>query len=392
MVLPAPVGPTSAVVLPALRREVEAEDALVAAPEAEGHVLVAHLAHHIRQRQGAGLLAHALGGVEQVEEAAQGGRVLEHAHGEAGQQVELADHDRRETDEGHDLAHGDPALPHQHGADGVDGDHGDGGGGAREHREQAPPGQHRILRGEQVGHDRAHGLHLGAEAGIALHHRDVAQHVADAAVDVVVVLLDGGLAGAGSLRHQDVGGDVDDRQRRQDQRHGRVHVDGGRDQHQDADQRHELLAQERQPVPEQRVGAGQDGAHDRARALLGVIADGQDDGVLEGLAERGQPVAMGQPVGHHRHHHPGEDADKAHQRPQADDGEGALAQRQGVHHARQQHLLGNRHGAERDAAGHDPEGSGALRQEHRQRALVDLPERQRRVHLSPLPVDPLSDL
>ena len=44
---------------------------------------------------------------------------------------------------------------------------------------------------------RAHGLHLGGEARVALHHRDVAEHVADAAVDVVVILLDGGLAGAG---------------------------------------------------------------------------------------------------------------------------------------------------------------------------------------------------
>ena len=97
----------------------------------------------------------------------------------------------------------------------------------------------------------------------------------------------------------------------------RVHVDRGRHQHHDADEGHELLAQERQPVPEQRIGAGQDGAHHRARALLGVIADRQDDGVLEGLAQRGQPAPVRQPVGHDRHHDAGEDADQAEQRPTA---------------------------------------------------------------------------
>ena len=107
VVLPAPVGPTSAVVLPACGVEADAEHALVAVLEAEGHVLVAHLAGDVRQRHGVRLLAHALGGVEQVEEAAQGRGVLEDAHGEARQQVELADHHGGKADEGHDLADGD---------------------------------------------------------------------------------------------------------------------------------------------------------------------------------------------------------------------------------------------------------------------------------------------
>ena len=48
----------------------------------------------------------------------------------------------------------------------------------------------------------------------------------------------------------------------------------------------------------------------------------------------------------------GEDADQAEQRPQADDREGALPERQRIDHARQQHLLGDRHDAERDAGHH----------------------------------------
>ena len=230
-----------------------------------------------------------------------------------------------EADEGHDLADRDLLARHQQGADGVDGDHRDGGGDARQHRQQAPPGEDRILRRQQLRHDRAHGLHLGGEARVALHHRDVAEHVADPAVDVVVIPLDGGLVGAGPARHIHVGEHVDDGQRRQDQRHLRVHVDGGRHQHEQAHEGHELLAQERQPVPEQRIGAGQDGAHHRARSLLRVVADRQHDRVLERLSQRGESAAMREPVGRHRHDHAGDDADEAEHGPQADDREGRLA-------------------------------------------------------------------
>ena len=69
MVLPAPVGPTSATVLPGRRLEADVEHALVAVPEAERHVLVAHVAGDVGERPGVRLLAHAVGGIEQVEEA-----------------------------------------------------------------------------------------------------------------------------------------------------------------------------------------------------------------------------------------------------------------------------------------------------------------------------------
>ena len=319
--------------------EAGVEHALVAVPEAEGYVLVADVAGHAFERLGVGFLAHALGGIEQIEEAAQGGRILEDAHGEARQQIELADHQAGKGDERHDLADVVSSALDQHGADRVDGDEGDGCSRAGKNRQQPPPGENGILGSQQLGDDRAHGLHLGGEAGIALHHRDVAEHVADAAVDVVVVLLDGGLSGAGLARHQHVGEHVDDGEHRQDRGQRGVHVDGGRHQHEDADERDELLAQERQPVPEQRVGAGEDGAHHRARAFLGVVADRQDDGVLEGQAKRGETAPVRQAIGHHRHDHAGHDADQADQRPQADDRKGALSEGQRVHDASKQHAL-----------------------------------------------------
>ena len=379
MVLPAPVGPTSATGPTGRRFQIDAENALVAVLELECHVLVAHVAGDLGERPGVGLLAYAVGGVEHLEKAPERRRVLEDAHGESGQQVELADQQAGEADEGNDLADRDLLARDKHGADRIDGDHRDGGGDAGEHRQQPPPGEDGVLSRQQLGHDGAHGLHLGGEARIALHHRDVAEHVADPPVDVVVIALDGGLVGAGAARHVHVGEHVHHRQRRQDQRHLGVHVDSGRHQHQQAHERDELLAQEGQPVPEQRVGAGQDGAHYRARPLLGVIADRQDDGVLERLPQCRQAPAMREPVGRHRHDHAGDDADQAQHRPQSDDREGSLSERQGVDHPRQQHLLGDRHDAERDAGQHDQQGLPPLDHEHRHGTLVEAPDRHVRL-------------
>ena len=105
--------------------------------------------------------------------------------------------------------------------------------------------------------------------------------------------------------------------------------------------------------------------------------------MLEGLAQRGEAAAVREPVGRHRHDHAGDDAEQAEHRPQADDREGPLPERQGIDHARQQHLLGDRHDAERDAGQHDPAGLPALDDEHRQRALVDVPDRHRRSSAAP---------
>src|SRR5207248_9323734 len=69
--------------------------------------------------------------------------------------------------------------------------------------------------------------------------------------------------------------------------------------------------------------------------------------VLERLPQRGQAVAMRETIGHDSHDHAGDDADEADQGPQPDDREGALSERQGIHYAGQQDLLGDRHDPER---------------------------------------------
>ncbi len=194
VVLPDPVGPTSATVCAGLGFEIDIEHALPAGGEAEADVVVAHFAARVRQRLGAGLLGDAVGLVDEREIGLQDRRLTMHGGDEAGDLIELGDQQIGKADERHDLADRQLAAPREHGAEREDGHHGDGGGGALQHRQDAPPGQHRILRGQEVAHDAAHGVALGFEAREALHHRDVADDVADAPVDRGVVALDVGLA------------------------------------------------------------------------------------------------------------------------------------------------------------------------------------------------------
>ena len=77
--------------------------------------------------------------------------------------------------------------------------------------------------------------------------------------------------------------------------------------------------------------------------------------------ERGEAAPVRQPVGHHRHDDAGKDADEADQGPQADDGKSALPERERIHDAGEQHLLGDRHDAERDARQHHPDGLARAR-------------------------------
>ncbi len=93
---------------------------------------------------------------------------------------------------------------------------------------------------------------------------------------------------------------------------------------------------------------------------------------------------MREPVGHHGHHHARKDADQADHGPQADDGKRRLPQGQGIHDAREQHLLGDRHRSQCDAAHDEPEGPRALHEEQPQGALVDFPNRNARFHLGRL--------
>ena len=76
---------------------------------------------------------------------------------------------------------------------------------------------------------------LGGEAGVALHHGDVADHVADAAEHVLVVALDRHLAGLGAADDDEVDRDIDHGQGRQQAGQPRVHEERRGHQEGDAD-------------------------------------------------------------------------------------------------------------------------------------------------------------
>jgi hypothetical protein len=284
--------------------------------------------------------------------------LLRHAHEELRQVIELADQQRREGDEGHDLADRHLAALDQHRAEREDGDHGDRSGGTGEDRQDAPPGQHRILRAQQPPHDVAHRPLLDGEPRVALHHGDIAEHVADPAVDVVVIALDRLLPARGAPRHHHVQGYEDDGQDAKDGGQPRIQRDRGRHQQHHADQRRHLLAQQRQPLPEHRVRAGQDRADDRARSALGVIADRQGDRAIEGARHHREPPAMDEAVGGHGHRDARQDPDHAQRGPGADQTRWRFAAGERVDDPSEQHRLGELHqrrdeiGA--DEAGHDP--------------------------------------
>jgi hypothetical protein len=84
-----------------------------------------------------------------------------------------------------------------------------------------------------------------SKPGIALDDCHVAQYVADPPEHAAVVALYRRLATPGATNDQDVQGQVDHRQRKQDRRHPRIEMDGGRNQQNDADHGSKLFTQDR---------------------------------------------------------------------------------------------------------------------------------------------------
>jgi hypothetical protein len=151
-----------------------------------------------------------------------------------------------------------------------------------------------------------------------------------------------------------------------------VNCSRGRHQHGDADGGGQLLAQKRQPAPEQRIGAGENGAHDGPRALLRMVADRQDDGPFEGDAERRQPATVRQPVGDDGHRDAGDDAEQAQRRPQADDWQRTSPLRQRVDDAAEQDRLGQLYQGNGNTSQRHARGERALDGQQGERAHIQV--------------------
>ena len=175
-----------------------------------------------------------------------------------------------------------------------------------------------------------------------------------------MLALDRDLAGLRAAHDDEVDGDIDHGQRGQQPGQLRAHDECGGDQEGDADQGREVLAKEAEPEHEQRIGAGQHGAHDAAGAGAGVVAERQGDGALEAGGEGGGAAAVGQAVGQQRHGDAGGDAADAEHGPQTDQAEGGAAAADRVDHGPEQDRLGELDQADRDVG----------RDQHREHAAL----------------------
>jgi hypothetical protein len=111
--------------------------------------------------------------------------------------------------------------------------------------------------------------------------------------------------------HKHVHHSIQQGEQKQNSREPGVDDDGGRHQQHDADDRGKMLAQKGEPKPEQRIRSRHHDAHHPARAALGVIADWQGDGAVEGGAQRRQALSVSEPVGPDRKEYAGDHAEKA---------------------------------------------------------------------------------
>jgi hypothetical protein len=112
------------------------------------------------------------------------------------------------------------------------------------------------LRAEQLADHVAQSENLGFDAGIALHQCDVAERIGGALCKIGVVALDRGLPGFRLAEHEGGQRGEDYAQNDQKQRKPPVEENGQRQQHQQRNEGGEVLAEEAEPEPPQRIRAG----------------------------------------------------------------------------------------------------------------------------------------
>ena len=177
MLLPEPVGPTSATEVPALHREREVGDGRPPGIVGMRDAVEFDVAFHPAEHDGAGFVAHAGLGIEDLEKVGHTRQPEELTGDEAGRLLEPDNQQCGEAHEADDLADRNLAPEVKVAAEEEDSDHGDRRGHPAQHRDQRPQIEHRELSGEQALHHRAYLLRLKREAHEALHQRHVAERV-----------------------------------------------------------------------------------------------------------------------------------------------------------------------------------------------------------------------
>ena len=187
--------------------------------------------------------------------------------------------------------------------------------GARQHGADRPPRQHRHLRAEQLADDVAQPDHLGLDARIALHQRDVAKRVGGALGQIAIVALDRALPGFGLAQHQRGEPCEHHAEHDQQQRQPPVQKERQRQQHQQRNERRQMLAEKSKPQPPQRIRAGEHDLHQPAGMDAAVEAERQLQDVLEVVGHHRVTAAVRQPVGVQRHQRAAGDGEQAEAHP-----------------------------------------------------------------------------
>ena len=161
---------------------------------------------------------------------------------------------------------------------------------------QRPPRKHRHLRRQQALDDLAQLYDFRFEPGKTLHQRDVAQRVGRALRKVGVMTLDRALQGLGLAHDQRREARENDAQR--DQQRSEPPIDKERDRQQDEqrDERGEMIAEEPDPQPPQRVRALQHHLHQPAGMGIAVIGERKLQHVLEIAGQDDVAAAMREAV------------------------------------------------------------------------------------------------
>ena len=245
--------------------------------------------------------------------------------------------------------------------------------------DQRPPRQHRHLHRQQLVGDEAQPLHLGVDAHEALHQRDIAERVGGARREVAVMRLDLALHAVGLAHHQRGQHREHHAQHEQQDRQPPVDVERQRQQHHQRHDRGEMLAEESEPQPPQRIGAVQHHLHQPAGMGAGVEGQRQLHDVLEIVRQHHLALAVRQPVGMQRDGRAAQDGEQAEAAQaassgQADDDRPApgRAGRRAIDDAAEQHRFGElRAGQQQIGAGQDPAQPRLLAEQLQRRAYRD---------------------
>ena len=154
-----------------------------------------------------------------------------------------------------------------------------------------------ICARKQRVHEALQRRHFELDAGVALHQRDIAERIGGSFGEIGIMPLDRALQRE-RFAHDEHRQDRE-RHAQHDQRQGQPPVQDqrSRQQQHDEDEGGEMLAEERQPQPPQRVGAGQHDLHLPAGMRAGMVGERQLQHVLEIIRQHHVAAPMRKPVG-----------------------------------------------------------------------------------------------